>query len=287
MVDTSTTTYVANPPLDGGVLHSAKLGTTLPTTTYEELAPEFLANDYGEIGDSGFSISRTKSITKIRKFGGGISRPVTTETDNTVKITLNDANDPVVLRAINGASNVIVNDPDEHGRQITVYQTADDLPIESWVIDSIDGEQEKRHVIEKGQIIEIAEVQNVHNALTQYQITIQVYETEANGRRGVNVVEIINDGAKAVVGPLAIATTTLPAGVVGTPYSQTLASTGGTGAKTWTKTGTLPAGLTLSPAGVLAGTPTAAGTPSITFKVTDSATPAVEVTKAIVVTVTT
>ncbi|MCZ9635158.1 Ig domain-containing protein [Rhodococcus sp. BH5] len=286
MVDTSTKTYVANPPLDSGVLYSAPLGTTLPTTTYEELEPEFLANDYGEIGDSGFSISRTKSITKIRKFGGGISRPVTTETDNTVKITLNDANDPVVLRAINGAANVVEHPADEHGRQITVYQTADDLPIESWVINSIDGDTAKRHVIEKGQIIEIAEVQNVHNALTQYQITIQVYETEANGRRGVNVIEIINDATKAAVGPLAITTTSLPAGKVGDAYEQTLISSGGTGAKTWTKTGTLPAGLTLSPAGVLSGTPTAAGTPSITFKVTDSATPAVEVTKAIVVTVT-
>ncbi|MFI8660106.1 Ig domain-containing protein [Rhodococcus qingshengii] len=286
MVDTSTKTYVANPPLDSGVLHSAKLGTTLPTTTYEELDPEFLANDYGEIGDSGFSINRTQTKTKIRKFGGGVSRVVTTETDNTVKITLNDANDPVVLRAINGASNVKVHDPDEHGRQITVYQTDDTLPIESWVIDSIDGETAKRHVIEKGQIYEVAEVQNVHTALTQYQITIQVYESETNARRGVNVVEIINDATKAVVGPLAITTTSLPAGKVGDAYEQTLTSSGGTGAKTWTKTGTLPAGLTLSPAGVLSGTPTAAGTPSITFKVTDSATPAVEVTKAIVVTVT-
>ncbi|MDV8066389.1 Ig domain-containing protein [Rhodococcus sp. IEGM 1366] len=286
MVDTSTMTYVANPPLDGGVLRSAKLGTTMPATTYEELAAAFLANDYGEIGDSGFAINRTKTTTKTRKFGGGVSRVITTETDSTVKITLNEVNNPVVLRAINGAANVTVHDPNEHGQQITVYQTSDDLPIESWVIDSIDGEQEKRHVIEKGQIIEIAEVVNVHTALTQYQVTIQVYESTTNARKGVNVIELINDTTKAVVSPLAISTTTLPAGKVGTPYSQTLTSTGGTGAKKWTSTGTLPAGLTLSLAGVLSGTPTAASTPSITFKVTDSATPAVEVTKAIVVTVT-
>lgn len=87
-------------------------------------------------------------------------------------------------------------------------------------------------------------------------------------------------------GELAITTSTLPAGVVGTPYSQTLTASGGTGAKTWTKTGTLPTGLTLATDGVLSGTPTAAGTPSITFKVTDSATPAVEATKSITVTVT-
>lgn len=72
---------------------------------------------------------------------------------------------------------------------------------------------------------------------------------------------------------LAITTASIPAGVVGTPYSHTLTATGGVGAKTWSKTGTLPTGLTLSSAGVLSGTPTAAGTPSITFTVTDSATP--------------
>lgn len=285
MVDTSVKTYVANPPMDGGVLYSAPLGTTLPTTTYEPLDPAFLANDYGEIGDTGFAINRTQTKVKTRKFGGGVSRVITTETDNTVKITFNDVNDPVILRAINGAKNVKVHDPDEHGRQITVYQTDDELPIESWVVNSIDGETEKRHVIEKGQIYEVAEVVNVHTALTQYQVTIQVYESDTNARKGVNVVELINDTSLAEIGPLAIETTALPAGKVGDPYEQTLTSSGGTGAKTWTKTGTLPAGLTLSAAGVLSGTPTAAGTPSITFKVTDSATPAVAVTKALVVTV--
>lgn len=86
---------------------------------------------------------------------------------------------------------------------------------------------------------------------------------------------------------LTITTTSLPAGVVGTPYSQTLGAVGGSGAKTWSKTGTLPAGLTLSSVGVLSGTPTAAGTPSITFTVTDAASPTPNTaSKALTVTVT-
>ncbi|WP_156895364.1 Ig domain-containing protein [Rhodococcus sp. 2G] len=46
------------------------------------------------------------------------------------------------------------------------------------------------------------------------------------------------------------------AATVGTPYTQTLAASGGTGTKTWTvSTGTLPAGLTLnSGTGVISGT---------------------------------
>ncbi len=61
----------------------------------------------------------------------------------------------------------------------------------------------------------------------------------------------------------------LPAGTVGTAYSQTLAATGGTTPYAWSVTsGTLPAGLSLSSGGVLGGTPTAAGASSFTVQVT-------------------
>ncbi|MET8148279.1 ExeM/NucH family extracellular endonuclease [Actinoplanes sp. NPDC049668] len=49
----------------------------------------------------------------------------------------------------------------------------------------------------------------------------------------------------------------------------TLAATGGAAPYTWTGTG-LPAGLAVSPAGVLSGTPTDAGTSSVTVTATDS-----------------
>src|SRR5262249_34254255 len=53
----------------------------------------------------------------------------------------------------------------------------------------------------------------------------------------------------------------LPAGTVGTAYSQPLGATGGMTPYTWSvASGTLPPGLMLSAAGVIAGTPTAAVT---------------------------
>ena len=70
-----------------------------------------------------------------------------------------------------------------------------------------------------------------------------------------------------------ITTATLAAGKVGTAYSATLAGSGGIPPYTWTMTaGTLPAGLKLSTAGAITGTPTAAGagTAAVTFKLTDS-----------------
>lgn len=70
-----------------------------------------------------------------------------------------------------------------------------------------------------------------------------------------------------------ITTSTLPAWSAGatTPYSQTLAATGGTGALTYSLTGgALPTGLSLSSGGTITGTPSAAGTANFTVTVTDS-----------------
>jgi hypothetical protein len=61
-----------------------------------------------------------------------------------------------------------------------------------------------------------------------------------------------------------------PAGAVGTPYSTAFTATGGTTPYTFTQlSGALPPGLTLSPAGVLSGTPTAIGVSVFTVQVAD------------------
>jgi hypothetical protein len=78
-----------------------------------------------------------------------------------------------------------------------------------------------------------------------------------------------------VYAPLTITTTSLPHGTEGTAYTATLAATGGSNAYTWavtSGTGLSAVGLTLSPSGVITGTP-ATGETSIpvTVQVTDSA----------------
>ena len=73
--------------------------------------------------------------------------------------------------------------------------------------------------------------------------------------------------------PALAITGTLPGDVVGTPYSATLGATGGYGAGTYAfslSSGTLPSGLKLSAGGILAGTPTAAGTSTFTVQVTST-----------------
>ncbi len=70
--------------------------------------------------------------------------------------------------------------------------------------------------------------------------------------------------------PVSITTTSLPAGQVGTAYSQTLTASGGTPPYTWSTANSVP-GLTCSSSGVLSGTPTSAGTSNLNVQVTDKA----------------
>src|SRR5256885_3407396 len=75
----------------------------------------------------------------------------------------------------------------------------------------------------------------------------------------------------AAAQPLVVSTTSLAGGTVGTAYSATLAATGGKTPYTWSlSAGTLPAGLTLSTAGAISGTPTTAATSSFTVQVKDA-----------------
>ncbi len=63
----------------------------------------------------------------------------------------------------------------------------------------------------------------------------------------------------------------LPNGTVGVAASVTIVGNGGRAPYTFAITGgSLPAGLTLSPTGVLSGTPTAAGTSPVTIRATDA-----------------
>ncbi|MFD8721259.1 putative Ig domain-containing protein [Streptomyces sp. NPDC059629] len=90
-----------------------------------------------------------------------------------------------------------------------------------------------------------------------------------------------------VVGPVSVTTTSLSQAARGKAYSESVGATGGTGSYTWSvASGTLPAGLTLSPqTGAVSGTPAGAGTSEFTLRVTDAGPPAQSATRKFKVTV--
>jgi hypothetical protein len=86
-----------------------------------------------------------------------------------------------------------------------------------------------------------------------------------------------------VVAP-AIATVALPAGQINQAYNAVVSASGGTGALTLQAVG-LPAGLSMTPAGVISGVPTSMGVFPVVVTVTDSAVPPRSATATLTLTI--
>jgi len=77
-----------------------------------------------------------------------------------------------------------------------------------------------------------------------------------------------------IVPPVEVTTTTLPDAMVGVAYAASLNASGGTPTYTWTISGgSLPAGMSLSPAGAITGSSGTPGSSTFTVQVTDSTSP--------------
>ncbi|RJS21998.1 endonuclease [Corallococcus sp. H22C18031201] len=88
--------------------------------------------------------------------------------------------------------------------------------------------------------------------------------TDANGHTASRALTL------TLTSPLSVTTTTLADATVGQPYSVTLAASGGRLPRTWSFSGALPVGLSLSPDGVLSGTPSVQGQASFLVIVRDA-----------------
>lgn len=114
-----------------------------------------------------------------------------------------------------------------------------------------------------GRLVKVARTGNVNNGAN----ACYSYDP-ANNRTNVNVQPTSDCTAIA----LALSPTALPNGTVGTAYSQTITTSGGTSPYTYTTTaGALPTGLSLSSSGVISGTPTMPATSNFTITATDNA----------------
>ena len=105
---------------------------------------------------------------------------------------------------------------------------------------------------------------------TNFTVTVTDSETPTAKTATANLSIVVNPA-------LSVTTATLPAGVIGTNYSQTLAAAGGITPYTWSiTTGSLPAGLSLNTStGVISGNPGGSftGTTNFTVTVTDNESP--------------
>lgn len=104
----------------------------------------------------------------------------------------------------------------------------------------------------------------------------------------INGILFMYPAATGGPGPLTIVTgSPLQIALIDKPYSQSLGAAGGAAPYSWSvveNSGSLPAGLSISPAGVISGTPTAEGTSDFTARVTDTSNNTAQKDFSIVVT---
>ena len=265
--------FAAMPRATGALLRGVKGGGDLPTSAKTDITSSEYQwlKDLGYIGEDGFTQSESRDTDKKKAFGGKVVKVLQTDYSLTVQFAFLESINAEVLKSIYGEENVEVR-PDG---EIVVRKNSRMSPHASWVIDVYDGDALNRSTIADGQIIEIDDIVKVHSDTIMYTVTMECFEDE----NGDNMVEYFATAGDEAA--LTISTGSLPPAEEDAPYSVTLASVGGEGAKSWAvSSGTLPAGLTLSSAGVLSGTPTEFGSFNFTVRVTDSADTPAQATKA-------
>ncbi|WP_404339791.1 putative Ig domain-containing protein [Sphingomonas sp. MMS12-HWE2-04] len=109
-------------------------------------------------------------------------------------------------------------------------------------------------------------------AVGTFNFTITATDSSTAGSGGPY--SVANSYSIAVAAPtISLAPASLPNGAIGTAYSQAVTASGGTATYSYAVTaGALPAGLSMSAAGAISGTPSAGGTFNFTVTASDSTT---------------
>lgn len=185
--------FIGTPPIDGGVLFRAPLGTPLPTHATEKLNDAF--KDHGAVGEDGISVANERNSKDIKMYGGGTFIDVQESYDESITLTLLEDDNDAVLATVFGDHNIVKEDAGtDHGVRRTIYHTEQQLPLSAFVIKSIYGEKSKTYVVERGRVVTVSEIVDVHSDVTKKQITIKTFKPVSMNLKGGYVVELRDDG---------------------------------------------------------------------------------------------
>lgn len=156
-------------PKIGGAIYHAPFGTTLPTDATSTLNAAF--KNLGYVSEDGLVNSNTAESESIKAWGGDVVANLQTEKPDTFTATFIEAMNEDVLKATYGDDNV----SGALATGMTIKANSKVLPVGSWVIDMILGNNMKRIVIARGQVTEVGDIEYKDDTVIGYPLTIAAY----------------------------------------------------------------------------------------------------------------
>ena len=162
--------------IDGGVVFAGPAGVLpLPISAATPLTAQWKALDLGTLSEDGLSISYTRSSNKVKDFDGATYLTVQDDFADGFKATFLDVDNLNLLESVFGTANVTTSAAtSSHGEQITIFHAPEQLPFQQAVITVRSGAKRKTYVAEVCQVSEIAEIKDVYNDATKYEVTWEV-----------------------------------------------------------------------------------------------------------------
>lgn len=155
-------------PKVAGAVFRAPLGTTLPTDATTALASTY--KELGYVSEDGVTNTNSPDSDTVKAWGGATVLVVQNEMSDEWGLTLIEALNPDVLKAVYGDSKVTV---DSQAGTITVQATAEQRVDAVYVIDMVlKGGAMKRVVIPNGSLSELGEIVYKDDEPIGYELTL-------------------------------------------------------------------------------------------------------------------
>lgn len=188
--------FVAQSINSGVVFAGPTGGLELPTLD-DIQAPSvpWKALDLGTLSENGLSIAYTRSSNKVKDFDGAPYITVQEDFADGFKATFLDVGNERLQKVVFGDAKVTTTAATiSHGEQRTILHSSDQLPFLQAAVWVRSGEKRKLYVAEICQVSEVAEIVDIYNDATKYELTFDVLR----GTDGAFLKQYEDDGVKLV-----------------------------------------------------------------------------------------